>query len=101
MVFVVDVDRFAKAFATINQNHIEQRFGYRVSAAATSSDEAHGTIGIAGEPGLAEGRLELDRPDSHCSGVALGIVASRCAVLRRSEERRVGKECRSRWSPDH
>ena len=21
--------------------------------------------------------------------------------LRRSEERRVGKECRSRWSPDH
>src|SRR5256886_5979727 len=22
-------------------------------------------------------------------------------VLRRSEERRVGKECRSRWSPDH
>src|SRR2546430_10037646 len=23
------------------------------------------------------------------------------ASLRRSEERRVGKECRSRWSPDH
>src|SRR5689334_24130971 len=23
------------------------------------------------------------------------------AVLLRSEERRVGKECRSRWSPDH
>ena len=23
------------------------------------------------------------------------------AVLTRSEERRVGKECRSRWSPDH
>ena len=23
------------------------------------------------------------------------------AKLRRSEERRVGKECRSRWSPDH
>ena len=22
-------------------------------------------------------------------------------VLERSEERRVGKECRSRWSPDH
>ena len=22
-------------------------------------------------------------------------------VVRRSEERRVGKECRSRWSPDH
>src|SRR5256885_15567678 len=24
-----------------------------------------------------------------------------CALLRRSEERRVGKECRSRWSPYH
>src|ERR1039458_8347034 len=24
---------------------------------------------------------------------------SRCALQRRSEERRVGKECRSRWSP--
>ena len=23
------------------------------------------------------------------------------ALLSRSEERRVGKECRSRWSPDH
>ena len=23
------------------------------------------------------------------------------AVLKRSEERRVGKECRSRWSPYH
>ena len=25
----------------------------------------------------------------------------RCPVLTRSEERRVGKECRSRWSPYH
>src|SRR4051812_50074676 len=24
-----------------------------------------------------------------------------CALVHRSEERRVGKECRSRWSPDH
>ena len=23
------------------------------------------------------------------------------AIVERSEERRVGKECRSRWSPDH
>ena len=25
----------------------------------------------------------------------------RCAIVTRSEERRVGKECRSRWSPYH
>ena len=24
-----------------------------------------------------------------------------CTVVQRSEERRVGKECRSRWSPYH
>src|SRR5689334_23908234 len=36
-------------------------------------------------------RLELDRLHSE-------IVAARD---NRSEERRVGKECRSRWSPDH
>src|SRR2546421_3625038 len=28
-------------------------------------------------------------------------VAARALVRRRSEERRVGKECRSRWSPYH
>src|SRR3972149_8508672 len=29
------------------------------------------------------------------------LVAHRGDALRRSEERRVGKECRSRWSPYH
>src|SRR3712207_8570350 len=29
------------------------------------------------------------------------ILAEEQAALRRSEERRVGKECRSRWSPYH
>src|SRR2546430_17587142 len=28
-------------------------------------------------------------------------LAEKWEVSRRSEERRVGKECRSRWSPDH
>ena len=32
---------------------------------------------------------------------ALGHAGSRPAGLTRSEERRVGKECRSRWSPYH
>ena len=31
---------------------------------------------------------------------ALAAVGA-CAALTRSEERRVGKECRSRWSPYH
>jgi len=33
---------------------------------------------------------------------ALALLRSaQCDVLLRSEERRVGKECRSRWSPYH
>ena len=31
----------------------------------------------------------------------LGTVTSERTVVKRSEERRVGKECRSRWSPYH
>ena len=29
------------------------------------------------------------------------VYKARCRLLLRSEERRVGKECRSRWSPYH
>ena len=32
---------------------------------------------------------------------ALGRLQIEVGVLKRSEERRVGKECRSRWSPYH
>ena len=31
----------------------------------------------------------------------VGVSPVGCAVFARSEERRVGKECRSRWSPYH
>src|SRR2546425_9556064 len=31
----------------------------------------------------------------------LTAIVSNCARMQRSEERRVGKECRSRWSPYH
>ena len=33
--------------------------------------------------------------------VACNVKVLRFAILLRSEERRVGKECRSRWSPYH
>ena len=36
-----------------------------------------------------------------CGGVALGCLGAVTLILTRSEERRVGKECRSRWSPYH
>ena len=34
-------------------------------------------------------------------GVGAEVTPSMQAVVNRSEERRVGKECRSRWSPYH
>ena len=33
--------------------------------------------------------------------ILLIIIAVAMAIKTRSEERRVGKECRSRWSPYH
>ena len=50
---------------------------------------------------LASARTEEKPPEPHC---ALTWEHARAALERdsaRSEERRVGKECRSRWSPYH
>src|SRR3712207_8746477 len=63
-----------------------------------------------GLPGTAEPRLQPLGPRlaEWASAIARGIDAARLretteelAGPRRSEERRVGKECRSRWSPDY
>src|SRR2546422_4770976 len=35
------------------------------------------------------------------SGLAVGLPEGQIGNSERSEERRVGKECRSRWSPSH
>src|SRR2546430_7293719 len=51
----------------------------------------------------AAGGLEnLQQPIAPAQKRALdGLVEAQIDVERRSEERRVGKECRSRWSPYH
>ena len=36
-----------------------------------------------------------------CGPTGVGVLWGRAELLERSEERRVGKECRSRWSPYH
>src|ERR1035438_10908654 len=48
-------------------------------------------------------RLQIVRlPQDHTSGAKLGEWTPAAMVAdNRSEERRVGKECRSRWSPYH
>src|SRR3712207_3025642 len=65
-----------------------------VPAPTSGARSSHGVTG-----GVYKARERIHR------GVAdprlLAIPASRRRVAARSEERRVGKECRSRWSPYH
>src|SRR5215217_7380827 len=55
--------------------------------------------------GLEE-RFDISVPEEDLEGVttvgqAVDLVLSKVGAEMRSEERRVGKECRSRWSPYH
>src|SRR3712207_9003854 len=54
---------------------------------------------LAGD-GAAERHPELEEP-AHDLVPFLGLLLEHREVDVRSEERRVGKECRSRWSPYH
>ena len=60
---------------------------------------------VAGFQGIneVEDTTTLGRGGSDTTAVALAAAlnADVCEITTRSEERRVGKECRSRWSPYH
>ena len=51
----------------------------------------------------------FERLDADLDKIVIGQIdkiekhpdADKLIICQRSEERRVGKECRSRWSPDH
>src|SRR2546430_16330329 len=56
--------------------------------------------------GIGAGTLVLNNGDSNTAGGAAALLLNiggtrNTAFGTRSEERRVGKECRSRWSPYH
>ena len=74
----------------------------------------HGTLAVVGCTGSQEGRCGGWPVLAHrllggcnsslsvsCPSLVSVLIAPACAHLWRSEERRVGKECRSRWSPYH
>src|SRR5208337_2373588 len=50
---------------------------------------------------IARGGTTMDQLDMLRTFVAVAEHLSFAEAARRSEERRVGKECRSRWSPYH
>ena len=53
----------------------------------------------ATSPAASQGELVLSPAES--SDLTAGVGTKKGKTVTRSEERRVGKECRSRWSPDH
>src|SRR2546430_10025395 len=73
-----------------------------ISAPRRDVDMRHVRDGRGGARGRAEARARaLAEEDVGRCGGRSGGWAARGAGVRRSEERRVGKECRSRWSPYH
>ncbi len=50
---------------------------------------------------IAKGDGAPVQADSILSVMGLGVKQGDTVEITRSEERRVGKECRSRWSPYH
>src|SRR2546430_4766926 len=71
-----------------------------ISGFELGEDEIELGVGIHGEPGRARGKLVSAR---EIAGIALEAIHADMPLSGevRSEERRVGKECRSRWSPYH
>src|SRR3712207_2606078 len=59
------------------------------------------SVGIAFRPGTNELWFTDNQVDGMGDDIPPGEINRSTAAGQRSEERRGGKECRSRWSPDH
>src|SRR3989449_11374224 len=67
-----------------------------------NEDPATGSAGGSlGAYLVRHGRLGTGKPLEILQGVEMGRPSRIHVQVTRSEERRVGKECRSRWSPYH
>ena len=59
---------------------------------------AQALVGVVAGAGLLAAGVVTHRVYFEAAGAALAVLS---LIWARSEERRVGKECRSRWSPYH
>ena len=87
-----------KPFVSYHEHNEAVRTAELVDRLARGENVA--LITDAGTPGLSDPGLRLVR-ECIRRELPLTIVPGPSAILIRSEERRVGKECRSRWSPYH
>jgi len=63
---------------------------------------AHGDVNRYLDESSLDGMLRLSKPINYDELMrVIGSIEAQDANQPRSEERRVGKECRSRWSPYH
>ena len=96
---------FGKAFkkklkrVARTQGRVATTVGKVARTYGKAADDLGGAIQVVGmvtgQPQVAAAGAGLQK-----SG-RVATIGGRTAVAARSEERRVGKECRSRWSPDH
>ena len=69
--------------------------------AGSTAVECFGIVGMAAVS-MKDGLVKLLKGDSLTRGISVVIDENNLIEIDfRSEERRVGKECRSRWSPYH
>src|SRR5256712_175926 len=72
----------------------------RVGTRHTTSDRYGSWILLSSDPGVLLGNSSTQTGASNIAATA-PTSGTYTVIIGRSEERRVGKECRSRWSPYH
>src|SRR5260370_40101489 len=73
-----------------------------LTSAPTCTTNASTTSNVGTYPSSCSGAVDGNYTISYAAGsVMVGPAALTITASSRSEERRVGKECRSRWSPYH
>src|SRR2546428_6523744 len=90
-----------KQVALFNQTHPNIHVNWiNVGAGPPEYDKLYTAIKANNTPDVAEVEFQL-LPTFETTGGLLDLAPYGASSVKRSEERRVGKECRSRWSPYH
>ena len=87
----------------VNARHLGFGLGPCMNAAGRLETAQHALDMLVARDGLValEASEKLEELNGKRRGIQDAIFEEACVQLLRSEERRVGKECRSRWSPYH